>query len=398
MLESPKLDLPSVSAPAAESFSALHADSFPTFSAPEARSFTPAEVPMRPASVSENSWAQIQQWASAGTDVNYVTAGQGAVPDYILGADGNLTKNPAKTSPSPDGSITVQVDNPAGQQAAAKAASELKVATIQSQIAYWQRANPKATDIPGHFKSALHTAQSEGAAIAAKAPEKQATPQQQSMPQGDSTPAPSSGRPSFGGPGSESVGRSNIGNGGYRPGNFEPLGPSDRSVVPPPVAGDLPIKGPATSTPQQIQTFLEKIGSPAAKEEGFSQALFDACTKRGIDPSVAVGFFLQESTCGRYGRGHDNMSMGNIKGVSPESGQSDGTFRKYGSWAEGARDWARLIDEAYVGKRGLQTLSQVISVYAPGSDNNNERGYVATVKGVVEGFKKQNGGNAVATA
>lgn len=399
MLESPKLDLPSVSAAPAESFSALHADSFPTFSSPEARSFTPAAAPMRPAFVSEGSWSQIQSWASAGTDVNYVTAGQGQVPDYILGADGNLTKNPAKTSPSPDGSVTVQVDNAAGQQEAAKAASELKVATIQSQIAYWQRANPRSTDIPNHLKSALHSAQTEGASIAAKAPERTAaTPQQQSQPQGDmpASPAPSSGRPSFGGPGSESVGRSNIGNGGYRPGNFEPLGPSDRSVVPPPVAGDLPIKGPPTSTPEQIQTFLEKIGSPAAKEEGFSKALYDACTNRGIDPSVAVGFFLQESTAGRYGRGHNNMSLGNIKGVSPESGQTDGTFRKYNSWAEGARDWARLIDESYAGKRGLQTLSQVISVYAPGSDNNNERGYVATVKGVVEGFKKQNGGNAVA--
>ncbi|MBX9569626.1 MAG: hypothetical protein K2X77_12060 [Candidatus Obscuribacterales bacterium] len=395
MLESPKIDLPSISAPSGDSFSALHADSL--FSAPEARSFTPAEMPMRPASVSESSWAQIQQWTSAGTEINYVTASSGTVPDYILGADGNLTKNPAKTAPSPDGSVTVQVDNAAGQQAAAKAASELKVATIQSQIAYWQRANPKATDIPGHFKAALHSAQSEGAAIASKAPEKTPTPQQQSQPQGDMpAPTPSTGRPSFGGPGSERVGGSNIGNGGYRPGNFEPLGPSDRSVVPPPVAGDLPIKGPPTSTPEQIQEFLTKIGSPAAKEEGFAQALHKACTDRGIDPSVAVGFFLQESTCGRYGRGHNNLSLGNIKGVSPESGQTDGTFRRYNSWAEGARDWARLIDESYVGKRGLQTLSQVISVYAPGSDNNNERGYVATVKGVVEGFKKQNGGTAVA--
>lgn len=106
---------------------------------------------------------------------------------------------------------------------------------------------------------------------------------------------------------------------------------------------------------------------------------------------MAVGFFLQESTCGKYGRAVENHSLGNIKGRAPESGGTDGTFRKYDSWAEGARDWARLIDESYVQKRGLQTMSQVISVYAPGSDGNNERGYVATVKGVVENFKKQNG-------
>lgn len=396
VLESPKIEAHTSAAPA-EHVAALQADSYPrAAAAPEARSFTPAEAPMRPAYVSEAAWSQIGQWAAAQTKVNFVTAGEGQVPDYILGSDGNLTKNPAKTSPSPDGSVTVQVESGAGQEAAKKAASELAVASIQSQIYYWQKANPKSTDIPNHLKSALHAAQAEGAALASKAPapEKSTPAPRQDQPTQSFDPPPTTGRPSFGGPGSERVGGSNIGNGGYRDGNFEPLGPSDRSVVPPPVAGDLPIKGPPTSNVDQIQQFLEKIGSPAAKEQGFSQALYDACTQRGIDPSVAVGFFLQESTCGRYGRGHNNLSLGNIKGSAPESGGTDGTFRRYGSWAEGARDWARLIDESYAGKRGLQTLSQVISVYAPGSDNNNERGYVATVKGVVEGFKKQNQGVA----
>ncbi|MBA3858124.1 MAG: hypothetical protein C0507_14560 [Cyanobacteria bacterium PR.3.49] len=166
--------------------------------------------------------------------------------------------------------------------------------------------------------------------------------------------------------------------------------------MPAPVEGDLAIKGPPSCTADQIQEFLASKGSPAAKEPGFSQALYDACTNRGIDPAVAVGFFLQESTLGKHGRATNNHSLGNIKGSAPESGGTDGTFRKYETWAEGARDWARLIDEAYVQKRGLSTLSQVISVYAPGSDNNNESRYVATVKGVVENFKQQNGGTSVA--
>jgi hypothetical protein len=332
----------------------------------------PADVPA-PAGVSAASWAQISDWTAHNTPVNYVTAGDGKAPDYFLGADGKLTANPAK-SPSADGSITIQV-------ADKKAAQQLELATINSKIAYWQRANP-GKDVPGFLKGQLDAAEKMSTATP--------PPEQQRPPQQDYTPAPTTSAPSFGGPGSQEIGNRNIGDGGYRPGSFEPNGPMDRNAVPPPVAGDLNIKGAPSCNPEQIQTFLEKMGSPAAKEQGFSQALYDACTNRGIDPAVAVGFFLQESTCGRYGRGHENHSLGNIKGTAPESGGSDGTFRHYNTWAEGARDWARLIDESYTQKRGLQTLSQVISVYAPGSDHNNERGYVATVKGVVEAFKQQN--------
>lgn len=171
--------------------------------------------------------------------------------------------------------------------------------------------------------------------------------------------------------------------------------PHRRAVVPPPVQGDMAIKGAPTSTVEQIQAFLEQSNSPAAREQGFAKNLYEACTKRGIDPSVALGFFLVESTMGRFGRGHNNKSLGNIRGRSPESGQTDGQFRRYATWSEGARDWARLIDEAYVNKRGHQTLSQVVRVYCPGSEGSIRK-YVSNVKGVVESFKRKNNGRSVA--
>lgn len=325
-----------------------------------------------PAGVSPAAWSQVSDWVQSNVPVNFVTAGAGAAPDYFLSSDGNLRANPAK-SPNADGSVTVQVEN-ANAEAASKAARDLQVAAVQQKIAYWQAANP-GKDVPHFLKSMLHGAQNHKPEVAAPNNRAQPTPIQDSVPQ--------------------SIGNKGIGSApgtGYKPGSFEPNGPIDRTAIPKPVPGDMAIKGPPSANPEQIQQFLEKMGSPAAREAGFSQALYDACTNRGIDPAVAVGFFLQESTCGRYGRGHENKSLGNIKGVSPESGMSDGTFRRYATWAEGARDWARLIDESYVQKRGLQTLSQVVSVYAPSSDGNNERGYVSLVKGVVENFKKQNNG------
>ncbi len=379
----------------------------------EAPDFSPApsfiDAPSAPAPqwVTPETWGDIVHWAGdQGAPINFVAAGDtgGQIPDFILGADGNLVANPAKTEPSPDGSITIQVDNPEGLMAAKKEAQQLQIAIVNERINYWRRANPNATDIPDFLKGELHAAQNMGGFEPAQQQPQQIArptpqPQQQEAP---SRPAPSysgGGGGGVGGGGGQQVGNRQIGeapSGGYRRGSFEPNGPIDRTAIPKPVEGDLSIKGPPSATADQIQTFLEKMGSPAAKEAGFSQALYDACTNRGIDPAVAVGFFLQESTCGRYGRAHDNHSLGNIKGHAPESGGTDGTFRRYDTWAEGARDWARLIDEAYVEKRGLSTLSQVISVYAPSSDGNNEAKYVATVNGVVDSFKKQNNNTAVA--
>ncbi|MBX9952062.1 MAG: glucosaminidase domain-containing protein [Candidatus Obscuribacterales bacterium] len=385
-----------------------------TDNTPRSLFIRPIDAPPPPAGIDQAAWSQISEWTAGDKNVKFVTAASGQVPDYIVGNDGKMVKNPAKTTPNPDGSITVQVDNSEGLAAAKKVAQQLQVAAVQEKIFYWQRANPGSTSIPEFLKGMLHTAQT--ADVDVPAPPQQAQPRvempqiqaqqeapvQQSAPREMPQPVSSGGYSGGGGPGGgapERIGNSNIGSApssGYRDGSFDTGGPIDRSAIPAPVAGDLSIKGPPSCTVDQIQEFLTKMGSPAAKEEGFSQALYDACTNRGIDPAVAVGFFLQESTCGKYGRANGNHSLGNIKGTSPESHQSDGTFRKYNTWAEGARDWARLIDESYVQKRGLETMSQVISVYAPSSDGNNERQYVATVKGVVENFKKQNGGTAVA--
>lgn len=390
VLENPHISSPSPEAGHSEASSALRADFFDSTlsramsgpaAAPGNFSSGGGEV-SAPAGLSGGAWQQMQNWAANDMPVKFVTAGEGQAPDYILGADGNLTPNPAKPAPSADGSVTVQVDNAQGQAAAKKAAQQYATAVAQQKIAYWQKAHP-GSDVPMHLQGELEAAKNVGGPDAAPPPRQDVRP--------------NTGAPSFDGPGSQSIGNRHIGNGGFRQGSFEPNGPMDKNAVPAPVAGDLNIKGPPSCNPEQIQTFLEKMGSPAAKEQGFSQALYDACTNRGIDPAVAVGFFLQESTCGRYGRGHFNHSIGNIKGTDPQSGGTDGTFRHYESWASGAKDWARLIDEAYVQKRGLQTLSQVIGVYAPSSDGNNERGYVATVKGVVESFKAQNK-NGPATA
>jgi hypothetical protein len=153
----------------------------------------------------------------------------------------------------------------------------------------------------------------------------------------------------------------------------------------------MQMAGPPSITPEKIDQVLASYHSPAA-EPGMGKFIYDLGVKYGIDPAVAVAFFVQESTAGTAGVAARTHSWGNIVGEGP-AGQ-DGRFRAYHNFREGAEDWFRLIHDKYLaspsqGGFGCQTLSQVISHYAPSSDGNNERAYVANVKGMVTAWAKE---------
>ncbi|NJL33228.1 MAG: hypothetical protein HC893_04430 [Chloroflexaceae bacterium] len=57
---------------------------------------------------------------------------------------------------------------------------------------------------------------------------------------------------------------------------------------------------------------------------------------------------------------------------------STGPFVIFASWQEGMRDWCELILYRYV-NRGLVTVADVIPVYAPASDGNDEQVYIDNV-------------------
>jgi hypothetical protein len=381
------------------------------------------------------TFAQLRSAIENSNGFNFTTAAEnaqnGVQAQFILGADGKLRANPAAT-PSPDGKVNIQVESPNNSEIEAKKmATEMQKQSIRELVAYFKQWNPRA-QVPQHWLDELakqpdvpsYQRPNEQDVASLRWPDAQTNPQitaPAETPPGDSAPVSRSsggspggfssggGVPRGDGPGgSYNVGNANIGSApesGSRDGSFDsnptPLGPMDRSAIPPPVAGDLRIKyegeePPSKMTGQQVQDFLEKVGSPAANEkvgnERFSDALVRMGKEHHIDPAVALGFFLQESTCGRAGRAVNNHSFGNIKGTSPE-GMTDGTFRKYSSWTAGAADWYNLMDK-YVNNRGLETLSQAIKVYAPSSDGNNPSRYTSTVVGMVEKYKKENSGVA----
>ncbi len=357
-----------------------------------------------PTAFASADWGAVKPVLDKASAINYSSASEnqaaGVEPDFILGTDGQMRANPKKTSPNADGSINIQVDGGADTQdkiQALKSANENQKASIREMIRYFQKNNPNAK-IPGEWLDQLEKQPDFPSPSARRDAPPQVSPQPQ--PQSDySPPSRSSGyRSSPGGsPGGFSPG------GGQRSASrSSDTGPSESphrqpmfrtsgraGDVPPPIAGDLALKGPPTITPDKIDQVLKSFDSPAA---GLGQHIYDEGVKRGINPAVALAFFVQESSAGTKGVATETNSWGNIKGEGP-AGSYKG-FKAYDNFKQGVDDWYRLIDDKYLapkseGGRGYTHLSQVIHTYAPGSDNNNERAYVANVKGMVQGWDSQ---------
>lgn len=133
-------------------------------------------------------------------------------------------------------------------------------------------------------------------------------------------------------------------------------------------------------------TFINKVlryyHSPA---QGKGQALYDGGKKYHIDPAFALAFFQHESSFGTQGVAAVTHSLGNIRALSGHP-QYHG-YRYYATWEEGFEDWYKLIANVYVDQWGLATVDQIIPVYAPSEDNNDEGAYISSVKNSVQTWR-----------
>ncbi|HEU5230554.1 MAG TPA: glucosaminidase domain-containing protein [Ktedonobacteraceae bacterium] len=143
----------------------------------------------------------------------------------------------------------------------------------------------------------------------------------------------------------------------------------------PPSSQNYTVVGKPSISADFINRVLEHYHSPAS---GKGQSLYDDGLQYGIDPAYALAFFMHESTFGTRGVATVTRSLGNIR-ATPGHPQYQG-YRLYHSWEEGFEDWYRLIANQYVNQWGLATIDQIIPVYAPSSDNNDEALYIHTIK------------------
>ena len=156
--------------------------------------------------------------------------------------------------------------------------------------------------------------------------------------------------------------------------------------------------GSPTVSADFINRVLVRYHSPAAGE---GQTVYNDGVKYGIDPVFALAFFMHESSFGTTGEARASLSIGNLRCVG--AGYEDlhptcqDNYAWFSSWDDGIEAWYRLIKNgyvqgginAYIGRDACPcvTVAQIIPVYAPRADHNDEAAYIAAVEQEVDTWR-----------
>jgi hypothetical protein len=158
----------------------------------------------------------------------------------------------------------------------------------------------------------------------------------------------------------------------------EVVQPLQEDVAPPEThEGSVVLKGAPSGTEADIEAILTRYQSPAV---GTGNLWIKAGKEYGINPMIALAFFIMESSAGTASGwagwkadGTHTHNIGNIicAGRSPFwQGACHGRFRDYPDWRSGIYDWFHLIETEYIQGRGHRTVTDVIPVYAPAFEND----------------------------
>lgn len=138
---------------------------------------------------------------------------------------------------------------------------------------------------------------------------------------------------------------------------------------------DYTIAGKPTITPNVLRLALEHRHSPVQPEY---LEIVQICLRWGVNPAVALGFFVNESSAGTAGAAVATLNWGNLR-EGPGQIKEQGGFGYYASFLVSLNDWCKLLLGPLYAGAGLLTVSQVTPKYAPGSDNNDPIRYAAVV-------------------
>jgi Mannosyl-glycoprotein endo-beta-N-acetylglucosaminidase len=160
-----------------------------------------------------------------------------------------------------------------------------------------------------------------------------------------------------------------------------------RAAAPAPAILSSSVLGRPSLSASFVNQVLSAYHSPAA---GTGQALYDLSLRYGIADEYALAFFLHESAFGTTGVARVTRSLGNIR--CSDGYRCIAGYRAYSTWSASYDDWYQLIKYGYLtgqvsGKCPCVTVQQIIPVYAPGSDHNDERAYMTAVLSAVAAWR-----------
>lgn len=101
---------------------------------------------------------------------------------------------------------------------------------------------------------------------------------------------------------------------------------------------DYTILAPPRIKESTFRRILREARSPAAPE---AAAAWKGIVRHGVDPAFALALFKRESSYGRRGPTGPRRNWGGLS--TSEEFPDDGAYAVYPTWADGARDTARLL-------------------------------------------------------
>jgi hypothetical protein len=140
--------------------------------------------------------------------------------------------------------------------------------------------------------------------------------------------------------------------------------------------------------PSTFERILAEAKSPAAAE---AAAAWKGITRHGVDPAFALAIFRVESNFGKRGRTVTRRNWGGLS--TSEAYPDDGLFALYPTWADGARDTARLLVK--YGRNSIQVgrKTDTAGTFAPvfrGSDSaTGDRKYGEAIMAAITRFVEQ---------
>lgn len=165
---------------------------------------------------------------------------------------------------------------------------------------------------------------------------------------------------------------------------------------------DFSLEHGQSLTAEQINTILGEMNSPA---EGTGNVWIEAGQRTNIDAAYMLAIFIHESTAGtnqNWAGITPNGTTHNIGNMicTPNtnrwwSGDCYNRFRNYSSWENGIND--NFDNLAYYrDNRGVKTIVEAISIWAPPTENNTNA-YIAYVEEIVSSWRTLNTSNTVAS-
>ena len=151
---------------------------------------------------------------------------------------------------------------------------------------------------------------------------------------------------------------------------------------PPPAYTDFPLQAAPTMSRGQFAEVLQRLGSPAAPN---ADALYDIALANGVNPAVALAFFVKISRAGTAYTGDANAAQrnwGNLR--DPNSGFT--RLLSFPTWEQGLIYWANRLTTVYKSS-GWTTLSSIVPRYFSGSGGDPQQ--IATeISSMIQAWKQ----------